>query len=371
MAEHSDLFEPCRGDRGGYEFRNGDGDLLQVIDWNRAAESGWANTNGFHQPELEAALEQFALTTPGVSIHRGWSFQSLTQDREGVTAEVARTERLDQTARIRSRWLVGADGANSAVRTQLGIEIGDSGFEADWLVVDYQSLSGDDWSAFVTPVLRSQATGHRSQQRSRPATVRIHAPAGYVRGGTRPRKHRMAAHGALERDARERPTGAARGLHVSWAMGTTVAQRERLPRRRRRSSHATLLGQGLCAGIRDARSLSWRMIMVHNALAASAVLDTYGPERLGHVRELIDEAVAAGRVICEQDPGRAAERDAEMRRRSNDPGATPQEPPHPRLGEPSLTWASGGLDGRSRRRAESGSPTGPVCSTTSSVAAGN
>jgi 2-polyprenyl-6-methoxyphenol hydroxylase-like FAD-dependent oxidoreductase len=346
MAEHSDLFEPCRGDRGGYEFRNGDGDLLQVIDWNRAAESGWANTNGFHQPELEAALEQFALATPGVSIHRGWSFQSLTQDREGVTAKVARTERLDESVRIRSRWLVGADGANSAVRSQLGIEVGDSGFEADWLVVDYQSLSDDDWSAFVTQYCDP----------GQPATA-VNSGPGRRRFEFMRRPDMSAEELGLEDTAWR--------LMEPWNVTRENARLERHAvytfrgrwARRWRSENVFLagdaahlmppfLGQGLCAGIRDARSLTWRMIMVHNALAPSAVLDTYGPERLGHVRELIDEAVAAGRVICEQDPGRAAERDAEMRRRSNDPGSTPQEPPHPRLGEPSLTLASGGLDGR-------------------------
>ena len=39
MADHADLFEPSRGERGGYEFRNGQGELLQAIDWNRVAES--------------------------------------------------------------------------------------------------------------------------------------------------------------------------------------------------------------------------------------------------------------------------------------------------------------------------------------------
>ena len=54
MAEHADLFEPSQGERGGYQMRNADGELLRAINWNRAAESGWANTNGFYQPDLEA-----------------------------------------------------------------------------------------------------------------------------------------------------------------------------------------------------------------------------------------------------------------------------------------------------------------------------
>ena len=105
------------------------------------------------------------------------------------------------------------------------------------------------------------------------------------------------------------------------------------------------LGQGLCAGLRDARALTWRLAMVHRGLAAPSVLDSYGPERTGHVREIIDEAVAAGRVICELDVDRAAARDAAMRE-ARESGAATREPPHPRLGEPSLTIPGGGADGR-------------------------
>jgi 3-(3-hydroxy-phenyl)propionate hydroxylase len=106
------------------------------------------------------------------------------------------------------------------------------------------------------------------------------------------------------------------------------------------------LGQGLCAGLRDARALTWRLIMVHQGLASPSVLDTYGSERGGHVREIIDDAVAIGRVICELDVDRAAARDAAMIEQARDPDAATREPPHPRLGEPSLTIPSGGADGR-------------------------
>jgi 2-polyprenyl-6-methoxyphenol hydroxylase-like FAD-dependent oxidoreductase len=347
MAEHSDLFEPSRGDRGGYEFRNGAGELLQAIDWNRTAESGWANTNGFHQPALEAALEQFAAATPGVSIHRGWSFQSVTQDDEGVTAVVARTAQLDESISIHSRWLVGADGANSAVRSQLGIDVGDSGFEADWLVVDYQSLSTEhDWSAFVTqycdPLQPATAVNSgpgrrrfefmRRQDMSAEELGREHTawqlmePWGVTRENARLERH--AVYTFQGRWACE------------WRRGNVFLAGD--------AAHLMppFLGQGLCAGLRDARALTWRLSMVHNDLATPEVLDSYGPERLGHVRELIDEAVAAGRVICEQDVDRAAERDAEMRRQSADPTAALRDPPHPRLGEPSLTLPSGGPEGR-------------------------
>lgn len=342
MDDHADLFEPSQGERGGYEFRNGAGELLQAIDWNRTAESGWANTNGFYQPDLEAVLEDLAVATPGVTVHRGWTFRELTQDGAETTVLLTPTERPDEVVPVRTRWLVGADGANSSVRSHLRIGVGDSGFQADWLVVDYRPLVEETWSAFVTqycdPAQPATAVnsgpGRRRFEFMRPADMtveelgrdstawRLMAPWGVT-----PRTAELERHAVY--------TFRGRWAH-EWRQGNVFLAGD--------AAHLMppFLGQGLCAGLRDARALAWRLGMVHGGLATPAVLDTYGPERTGHVREIIDEAVAAGRVICELDADRAALRDAEMRKRSRDPGAATRQPPHPRLGEPSLTLSGGG-----------------------------
>ena len=346
MAGHAGLFEPSQGERGGYEFRNGAGELLQTIDWNRPAESGWANTNGFYQPDLEAALEDLAVATPGVTVHRGWTFQGLTQDHATVTVAVTAAEQAAELVQLSSRWLIAADGANSSVRTRLGIDVGDSGFEADWLVVDYQPLAEEKWTAFVTqycdPAQPATAVnsgpGRRRFEFMRRADMTVEelgqdatawelmAPWGVTPQTARLERHAVYTfRGQWARD---------------WRQGNVFLAGD--------AAHLMppFLGQGLCAGLRDARALSWRLGLVHHGLAAPAVLDTYGPERSGHVREIIDEAVAAGRVICELDAGRAAARDAAMKERARDPGAATREPPHPRLGKPSLTIAGGSAEGR-------------------------
>ncbi|WSV66407.1 bifunctional 3-(3-hydroxy-phenyl)propionate/3-hydroxycinnamic acid hydroxylase [Streptomyces sp. NBC_01012] len=346
MDTHAELFEPSQGERGGYEFRNGEGELLQAIDWNRPAESGWANTNGFYQPDLEAALEGLAVATPGVEVHRGWTLQSFTQDQEGVSSLVARTEHPDQTAELRSRWLIGADGANSAVRSRLGIDVGDSGFQADWLVVDYRPLEEEDWSAFVMQYCDPEqpatavnsGPGRRRFEFMRRADMTVEEL-----GMDSTAWHLMAPWGVTPENAElERHavyTFRGRWAH-SWREGNVFLAGD--------AAHLMppFLGQGLCSGLRDARALTWRLAMVHQGSGTPDVLDTYGPERAGHVREIIDEAVAAGRVICELDLVRAAARDVEMKKRLREPDAAAQEPPHPRLGEPSLTVPSDGADGR-------------------------
>ena len=118
------------------------------------------------------------------------------------------------------------------------------------------------------------------------------------------------------------------------------------------------LGQGLCAGL--AGRSSAQLAAEHGAPPAEAtpeVLETYGPERTGHVQHIIDEAVAAGRVICELDVDRAAARDAELREQTT-PIPMPPSPASRRIlawAQPSLTdGRAGAPTGGSRRRAGSG-----------------
>ena len=57
------------------------------------------------------------------------------------------------------------------------------------------------------------------------------------------------------------------------------------------------LGQGLCAGIRDASSLAWRLGLIIRGKANSSILDTYMDERKKHVLEFIRLAVKCGELI--------------------------------------------------------------------------
>lgn len=65
------------------------------------------------------------------------------------------------------------------------------------------------------------------------------------------------------------------------------------------SAHQTppFLGQGMCAGIRDAANLAWKLGAIIRDGAAPDLLDTYQSERLPHVREFIELAIRLGGVI--------------------------------------------------------------------------
>jgi 2-polyprenyl-6-methoxyphenol hydroxylase-like FAD-dependent oxidoreductase len=72
------------------------------------------------QYTLEPLLKAEAEKLPSVSVRYGGEFQSLAQDGDGVTAQVAGPQ---GTQSIRTRYLVGCDGGGSNVRRQLGFQL--------------------------------------------------------------------------------------------------------------------------------------------------------------------------------------------------------------------------------------------------------
>jgi 3-(3-hydroxy-phenyl)propionate hydroxylase len=68
----------------------------------------------------------------------------------------------------------------------------------------------------------------------------------------------------------------------------------------------------MCAGIRDAANLAWKLALVLRGVAHERLLDTYESERLPHVREFIELAVRMGNIIQTTDPAVAAERDRRL-----------------------------------------------------------
>jgi 3-(3-hydroxy-phenyl)propionate hydroxylase len=72
------------------------------------------------------------------------------------------------------------------------------------------------------------------------------------------------------------------------------------------------LGQGLCAGIRDALNLAWKLDAVLRCGLDEHLLDSYGEEREPHVRTVVAHARAFGLIIGELDPDAALARDQQL-----------------------------------------------------------
>lgn len=297
----------------GMRFVAADGELL--LDWSRpttVGPQGWHASYRFHQPTLETLLRERLAGLPGVDTRLRHDLFSVEPANDAVTLrlEDMNTGRLLHT---RASYVVGCDGARSTVRRFMGTELEDLKSHERWLVVDVllqrdRPDLGDHSVQFCDP--------------TRPAT--------YVRGpGPRRRWELMLMPGeeAAEMSRPEviwrllsrwvTPDEAVLERPAAYTFHSVVARGWRQGRLliAGDAAHQTppFMGQGMCAGIRDASNLAWKLADVLHGDADAVLLDTYESERSPHVREFIETAVRLGSVIQTTDLEAARQRDAQMR----------------------------------------------------------
>ena len=282
----------------GMRFVDPDGKLL--LDWPRpqqAGPQGWYPSYRFHQPDLEAILRDRLSTMPNVDIVLGANVTSIAQDSELATIACRESGRHDTLA---AGYVVGCDGARSLVREHMTDQAEDLGFHERWLVVDLL-LHGE-----------RPDMGDFTVQYCHP-----HTPMTYVRGpglrrrweisiGDLPDAQALAPDNIWRRLARwltpaeaEVERAAVYTFHSviasSWRRGRLLIAGD--------AAHQTppFMGQGMCAGIRDAANLAWKLAHCIRHGHDDAMLDSYQSERHPHVRAFIDGAVDLGRLVNASD----------------------------------------------------------------------
>ena len=125
-----------------YYWKNADLENLQIVDWESLAPCGWHVTYWFNQPELEARLIEMARALPSVTVMRGWTAVGLTQNAKAARVEIVETAGAETRHTLEAKYVVGADGANSFVRDELGLAVVDQGYFFDWLILDMVPQNG-------------------------------------------------------------------------------------------------------------------------------------------------------------------------------------------------------------------------------------
>lgn len=293
-----------------YEWRNGDGQRLLCFRAEPLGRSGWPEANMFPQPELERLLDQRVRALASIDVERGREVVGLDADDAGVTL---RTRRGDgDTADVRARFAVGCDGANSFVRTRIGSTVSDLGFFYEWLIVDVLPNQPRVWSPLNIQIcdparpttMVSGGPGRRRwefmrlpgesiEELNTEATAwRLLAP-----WDVRPDNARLERHTVYRFQAR---------WVEGWRRGRVLLAGD--------AAHQMppFAGQGMCAGVRDAANLAWKLHLVLAGAAPESLLDSYEPERVQHVRMMIGVSMELGKVICIADREQAAARDRAM-----------------------------------------------------------
>ena len=305
---------------GIYEWRSARGETLLRFDWSEQSASSWPTSTMFPQPQLEAILDARVKALPTVTVYQGWAAEQVEQTQDGVSLQVRQqvvspAGKLgpgSEVLSVSARYVVGADGANSFLRQHMGTSMSDLGFLFDWLVVDVIPHEQREWNPRnmqVCDPVRPTTVVSGGKGRRRWEFMRL--PEESVEDLNRAETAwRLLApwditpqNATLERHALY--TFKARWAD-SWRAGRLLLAGD--------AAHQTppFAGQGLCAGVRDAVNLAWKLDLVLSGRAGESLLDTYTSERLPHVQSWIDFAVNLGRIICISDPEAAAMRDEVM-----------------------------------------------------------
>jgi 3-(3-hydroxy-phenyl)propionate hydroxylase len=299
---------PACAEVKGMHFLSAKGEVLLGFNApDRLTANGWPAGYLFYQPDLERALQDGVRRFPNVDVFAGHEVVAIEQNEGGVTVRVRDIAANSERA-FEGEWLWGCDGARSLTRKALGIELEDFGLDQPWLVID-------------TMLRRDVDLPEVALQICDPAR-----PSTFIPSCGRHRRWEfmlMPGEQAAEMERPEtfwpllqkwvKPDDAEVIRAVVYRFHALIARGYRRGRAFILGDAAhqmpPFLGQGMCAGIRDAANLAWKADAVRRGIAGDTLLDSYYEERAPHVRTIISRAVAAGMIIQATDPATAAARD--------------------------------------------------------------
>ena len=261
--------------------------------------NGYPSANMFDQPELEGLLRDNLSRYPEVTLRGNVDVTNIA-DAGGGRTRITFTDRGDGTEQIMDTdYLLGCDGANSLVRDRIGSRMEDLNFEQRWLVIDVASTEElQQWDG-VHQLCDSRRAGTFMRIRDN----RYRWEFRLLDGEKAEDFNTMATLGPLIAPWTERVDPSR--LEIIRVAEYTF--RAKLADRWRRgnvfilgdAAHLTppFVGQGLCAGLRDAMNLSWKLAGVVQGRLDPAVLDSYEGERKPHARSMIELALMVGRAM--------------------------------------------------------------------------
>jgi 3-(3-hydroxy-phenyl)propionate hydroxylase len=312
-----------------FEFRAGDGEMLAELDWSGKHPSGYGVRTSMYQPNIEDAMHEAGVER-GVEVRMGWVGVDIEQDVEGVTFSICERDggelNLANAETVRTRYLIGADGAKSFVREHMEMEREDFGYLEAFLSVDVKrkhDLGGRfrNVAARCDPG-RTVATIPMGEHRIRFEFIvnpdddhseLLKTDVGY--------KMIEAEYGLTGEDIeiyRQVVFPFEGKLANQWRNGKVLILGD--------AAHLMppFLGEGAGSGLRDALNLVWKLDLVMRGVAGEEILDSYQTERRPHVETHVLGSIALAELACERDAVRAAERNENYRTGNIPP--PPEEP---------------------------------------------
>ncbi len=254
------------------------------------------------QSDTEALLAAL-LAKRGVELERGVELVALDQDDRGVSCVLRNG---NDESRVRARYVVGADGAHSTVRKQIGLSLEGKSYEEQFLLADVRV----PWD-----LPRHRVTTFFSE---RGLLASFPIPGDRFRLIATTNSATTPSLGDLSRLIYERSGIEAEPYDPAWTAAFRIHCRQVAEYRRGRvllcgdaaHIHSPVGGQGLNTGIQDAHNLAWKLALLVRGRAKAAVLDSYQSERHGIAANVLRSTDFATMVATLRHPVARAIRDS-------------------------------------------------------------
>ncbi|MEV3991644.1 rifampin monooxygenase [Streptomyces sp. NPDC049837] len=285
--------------------------------WPARLDTAHSYVLGIPQSTTERLLTERAIEL-GVDIRRGCELVGLSQDDDGVTAELAGggTPANEGVAggggtRLRSRYLVGCDGGRSTVRRLLGVGFPGEPARVETLLGEMEVAAPPEELAAVVAEVRKTEWRFGTMPLEG-GTYRVIVPAEGVA------EDRTVPPTLEEFKRRLRDfAGTDFGVHSPrWLSrfgdATRLAERYRVGRVLLAGDaahiHPPTGGQGLNLGIQDAFNLGWKLAAEVAGWAPEGLLDSYQSERRPVAADVLDNTRAQMELLSSEPGARAVRR---------------------------------------------------------------
>jgi len=245
----------------------------------------------------------------GVTVERETQLETLRQGEGNCTVQLLRRDGTLENATF--DWVVGCDGARSAVRQQVGIRFEGADLHQSFVFADAQvnwAMAPDRVHAFFAPqgVVAAIALPEAGMWR---------VIASLPEGEAPPKEPTLES---IEAMVRTRISDDIRLTDATWVTGFEVRQRKVEAYRAGRvllagdaaHAHSPVGGQGMNTGLQDAANLAWKLALVSGGHAEARLLDTYHEEREPIAHGLLRGTGLATRAVALEWPVAQAIRNA-------------------------------------------------------------
>ncbi len=279
----------------GTKFVNSKGEVL--LDWPRPksiTENGWYPSYRFHQPDLERNLRNRLKTFKKVKLMQNTDVVKIKNNKNSVNLFFKSKNKIQK---ISSKYVIGCDGARSTTREQMGSVLDNLGFTQKWAVVDLILKKNKN-------KLPDRTIQYSNSER----------PATYCRNVGKRRRWEFA----IQDNENEKeilsdkyiwnflkpwlnPKEAYLERKAIYIFQSAIARKWRKGRIFIAGDAAHLMppfmGQGMCAGIRDASNLAWKISLCIKNKHDEKFLDTYQTERFSNAKEYIETTMRMGEFV--------------------------------------------------------------------------